>query len=170
MRKFQYAADTSVSVEKSRAELEAILTRYGATAFGYMADQRQAVIMFKVKNRGVKFLLPLPDRGDRKFRFTPHRHHARSEREAIAAWEQACRSYWRALLLCVKAKLEAVQCGITTFDQEFLAHFVLPNGQTFGEVAGKSLDHIVSTGEFPLMLQAPPTVSPEKVPTIVDVH
>jgi hypothetical protein len=37
------------------------------------------------------------------------------------------------LALCIKAKLEAVEAGIVTFDEEFFAHIVLPGGQTVGE-------------------------------------
>lgn len=33
-----YADNTSVSVEKSRGEIERTLGRYGATAFGYMTE------------------------------------------------------------------------------------------------------------------------------------
>jgi hypothetical protein len=51
----------------------------------------------------------------------------------LEAWEQACRSRWRALLLCIKAKLEACAVGITTFDSEFLAHIVTGDGRTVAE-------------------------------------
>ena len=39
-----YAKDTSVSVERSRAEIETTLTRYGATAFGYATDEGRAIV------------------------------------------------------------------------------------------------------------------------------
>lgn len=29
----------------------------------------------------------------------------------------------------IKAKLEAIECGPTTFEEEFLAHTVLPNSK-----------------------------------------
>ena len=45
-----------------------------------------------------------------------------------AAWEQVCRQRWRALLLIIRAKLEAVASGITTLENEFLANIVLPDG------------------------------------------
>jgi hypothetical protein len=37
---------------------------------------------------------------------------------------------WRALCLVIKAKLEAVQSGISEFEDEFLANIVLPTGET----------------------------------------
>lgn len=39
-----YAADTSVSVEKSRAEIERILQRWGAEQFVYGWNREQAVV------------------------------------------------------------------------------------------------------------------------------
>ncbi len=32
----------------------------------------------------------------------------------------------------IKATLEAVESGITTFEEEFLAHIVMPDGMTVG--------------------------------------
>jgi len=46
---------------------------------------------------------------------------------ALAAEE---RRRWLALLLVIKAKLEAVESGIITFEEEFLAHVVMPDGRT----------------------------------------
>ena len=36
-------------------------------------------------------------------------------------WEQGCRSRWRAILLILLAKFEAIEAGISTFEREFLA-------------------------------------------------
>lgn len=144
-----YATDTSVPVERSRAEIERILQRYGATQFAYMSNEKAAVICFVAKSKMVKFLLPLPDRNDKRFWVTPARHNKRTPEEAFKEWEQACRTKWRSLCLCVKAKLEAVDSGITTFEAEFLAHFVLPGGQTFGDYAIPQLDEMSKSGRMP---------------------
>ena len=71
----------------------------------------------------------------------------RDEAGAQKAWEQACRQRWRALSLCIKAKLEACESGITTFEEEFLAQLVLPGGVT---VAEKIMPSIMS-GKMPKM-------------------
>lgn len=147
-----YATTTEVSVEKTRAEIERILQRYGANRFAYMCDERTAVICFQAKGKMVKFLLPLPDRNDPSFRRTPGGRKFRSPDEIYRAWEQSCRSKWRSLFLCVKAKLEAVASGITTFEAEFLAHFVLPNGQTFAEHAIPQLEEASKSGRMPQLL------------------
>jgi hypothetical protein len=126
----KFAQATTVSSDKSRTEIEATLKRYGATAFMYGSMPDRAVIAFEAFDRRVKFELPMPDPKAKEFARTPGRNYQRSPAEATKAYEQAVRQKWRALALCVKAKLEAVEAGITTFEAEFLAHIVLPNGLT----------------------------------------
>lgn len=141
----RYASETTVSVEKSRAEIESTVRRYGASGFisGWLGNQ--AMIQFEARGRRVKFILTLPDKGERRFTHTPGRGMRRSPAEAEREWEQGCRQSWRALALCIKAKLEAVEAGITTFEHEFMAHIVLPSGLTVAEtimpdlLAGRAL-------------------------------
>lgn len=153
----RYAAHTSVSVEKSRAEIEQLVTRAGASEFqsGWMSNQ--AAIMFTLKNRQVRFVMDLPDRASREFMYTPERRKLRSQAEREKAYEQACRSRWRALLLAIKAKLEAIQVGISTFDQEFLAFIVDPRtDRTVAELIAPQLA-LVYAGptDVPLSLPGP---------------
>lgn len=127
----QYAKDTSVSVSTSKAEIERILERYGADQFMSGWSAEQAVIAFTMERRQIRFVLPMPDKEDKRFT-----HHSRGRRTAEAAlkeWEQACRQRWRALALVIKAKLEAVESGISILEDEFLSHIVMPNGRTVGE-------------------------------------
>lgn len=156
-----YADQTNVSVEKSRAELESIVLRYGAARFASMIDQesKEATIGFTINNRHLRFTLPLPDIQDKRFWFTPARRNRRSQQEAYAAWEQECRSKWRSLVLCVKAKLEAVAAKITTFEKEFLAHFVLPDGRTVGDVVIPRLIDTYTHGNSDLLLPAHKTTA-----------
>lgn len=146
----RYADDTNVPVEKSRAEIEALLSRYGADQFASGWTETQAVIMFRCKGRHVRLVLPVPDKED--FRRTPVRAVWRSDDEMRKAWEQGCRQRWRALALCIKAKLEAVECEITTFEQEFLAHIVLPSGESVGAWLAPQLDAAYTNGAMPLGL------------------
>lgn len=87
----RYAADTSVSAEKSRAEIEATLRRYGADSFGYGWETDRAIVQFRMLDRQVRFVLDMPDRNDRAFTHTPERKTARTPAQAEAAWEQATR-------------------------------------------------------------------------------
>lgn len=128
----RFAANTEVSVEKSRAEIERLITRYGATSTAFMNAPGRALIMFEANARRIVFELPLPDIAENRFQFTPVRGKIRTTEQRSDAWEQACRQRWRALALVIKAKLEAVESGITTFEDEFLAHIIMPDGMTVG--------------------------------------
>lgn len=147
-----YAKNTSVSVAKSRDEIERTLQRYGAQkfAYGWDDDTGHAVIMFEAMARRIRFTLPLPDKNSREFT-----HHSRGRRDPDVQermWEQACRQRWRALVLIIKAKLEAVQSGIVAFEDEFLAHTMLPSGETFGEWARPQVDAVYAGGGMPALL------------------
>lgn len=147
-----YAQGTTVNSDKSRAEIEATLRRYGATSFMYGSAPNRAVIAFEAFDRRVKFELPLPSQMDATFIMTPGGKKTRTPAQAIAAWEQACRQKWRALALCIKAKLEAVESGITTFEAEFLAHIVLPNGSTVHAEIASSVSAAYHSGKvMPLL-------------------
>lgn len=148
----RYAEATTVPSERSRMEIERTLTRYGATAFGYMTNPTEAVIVFEIANRRVKFHLPMPDRRSREFTHTPAKGLLRSDDAAAEAYELGIRQRWRALALVIKAKLEAVEAGITTVEQEFLAHIVLPNGSTVGEWAAPQLAIAYERNEMPALM------------------
>ena len=90
----RYAENTSVSSDRSRAEIENTLRRYGADQFMYGWDQQSAVIMFQANDRRVKFVLPMPDRNAREFTVTATGR-SRSQTQALESWEQACRQRWR---------------------------------------------------------------------------
>ena len=148
----RYAENTSVPVDRSEAEIKRLVMRHGASSFVSGEERGRAMLVFAMAGRRVRFILPIPDRADDNFRLTPGRRRERSTNQQYQAWEQACRSRWRALLLTIKAKLEAIETGITTFDDEFLAHFLLPDGKTIGERLLPKLTAICSTGKMPPLL------------------
>lgn len=151
----RYAKDTVVSVEKSRAEIEATLSRYGADCFGYLTSPAGAQVAFRAHHRMLRFVIPLPTRDAPEFKRTPVRKNWRSDDDAYRAWEQACRQRWRALSLAIKAKLEAVESGISTFEAEFLAHIVLPGGETVGSWLGPQIERAYATQQMPPPLALP---------------
>lgn len=76
-----YASQTSVTSDKSRAEIERTLARYGASSFMYGWDQLRAIVAFEMHGRRLKFVLPMPERDGREFTHTPA--------TAPAAWPAA---------------------------------------------------------------------------------
>ena len=152
----KFAANTEVSAEKSRSEIERTLSRYGATAFMYGWEGSRAVIGFRAHNRMLRFVLPMPDKKAREFTHTRHENEwsqrELSQAESEKRYEQAIRQRWRALALAIKAKLEAVDAGITEFESEFLAQIVLPNGQTMADHSKSFIERAYESGEMPLLL------------------
>lgn len=146
-----YAASTAVPADRSRAEIEKTLSRYGASSFMYGWDATRAIVGFVAHERQVRFVLPMPERTDSEFTRTPTGRD-RTKAQAEAAYDQAVRARWRALALVVKAKLEAVETGIVGFEQEFLAHLVLPNGQTVGDWAEPQIAEVYASGVMPPLM------------------
>lgn len=146
----RYATRTEVSTAQSRMEIERTLARYGADQFLSGWDDANAFIGFRCGGRHVRFVLPMPPRSD--FARTPEKQLLRSPEARDAAWEQAQRQRWRALALVIKAKLEAVEAGITEFEDEFLAHIVLPDGRTAGQYLRPQIAIAYERGDMPPLL------------------
>lgn len=146
-----YAESTTVSVEKSRAEIERMLSRHKCTKFttGIDHEEHRAVVQFHAHNRIVKFEIDLPDPTDPKYRRMKNSNLQRTASGIAKVVDQEERTIWRALLLVIKAKLEAVESHITTFETEFLAHVILPNQQTVAEFIGPAVAQMYETGRMP---------------------
>ena len=148
-----YATNTTVSVEKSEAEIKRNLLRHGADQIGVMQGDEGAMVMFRMNGRTYRFALRLPMRDDKEYTHYVHgrsrRPVARSEEAAERFWEQACRSHWRALNLVIKAKLEAVDAGIVTFEDEFMPHAMVNPKQTLGEIMKPQLEAYYAEGKPP---------------------
>lgn len=145
----KYASQTTVSPERSRAEIEQTLTRYGASAFSYGWDGARAAIAFRCDGRSIRFEVAVPQLEDFAYTKAGARRVPEQQRRAR---DQDERQRWRALALVVKAKLEAVDAGVTTFEQEFLAHVVLPDGSTVGEWMEPQLRLTYHDGAMPAPL------------------
>jgi hypothetical protein len=114
MKRRAYAQGTDVSVAKSKAEVDALLGKHGATQRGVMNDDEKSLasILFALAGRCYRIDVPLPKSG-----------------------EQEQRERWRAVVLMVKAKLELVAIGASSVEREFLADLIMADGH-------KLADHI----------------------------
>lgn len=131
-----YAKHTKVPVEQTRTEIERTLKRYGADRFAYFGEDARAIIVFEANSRRIRFDLPLPgEKADKNGRLT--------------------RQKWRALALCIKAKLEAVDSKIETFEEAFLAHVVMPDGKTVAEHTKDTIEKAYVGGAMVPLLPAP---------------
>jgi tRNA nucleotidyltransferase/poly(A) polymerase len=120
-----YANRTAVSAERSRAELEKLLTRAGAKQFGVMTSEAVTHVVFELQNRMVRLTMKMP---------------TLKEVRDLNKCSQERRRLWRVLVLVVKAKLEAVAQGLSDVEHEFLADVVVQGGETVGERLQGELD------------------------------
>lgn len=148
----RYAENTSVSVARTKADIEDTIQKYGAQQFVTGFQGSRAAVGFTVFNRQIRFIIELPDKQERKILFTPERGTRRTDEAAAKEWEQVCRQKWRALYLVIKAKLEAVDSGISSFEDEFMANIVLPDGSLVGEFMKPQIAAAYETGSMPALL------------------
>lgn len=128
-----FAKSTSVPVIRSQEEIRRTLEKYGATGFMFGESNGQAMVAFEMNDKRVKFVMRTSSDTDQKSL-------------------QRIRTAWRCLLLAIKAKLECTESGISTFEQEFMAHIVMPNGQTIGQIILPQIADAYATGNMPPLL------------------
>lgn len=137
----RYAEDTSVPVDRSKQELERLLRQHGAEGYATGWDPKEDRVEFLWQGKQIRFILP------------------RLSASGRTRQEQLDRSRWRALVLVVKAKLEAVRSGIAVFEQEFLGFIVVPDkNQTIYELVQPRL----TAGEFSSGRLLPPASNRSK--------
>lgn len=145
----RYAAQTTVKRDASLAEIERTLQRYGADAFLYGWHPEGAVIGFRWQRRQYQIRVPMPADTAAEFWETPTGR-PRSSSAAHQLYEQAIRQRWRAMALYIKATLEAIELGIVSQDEAFLAFTMLPGGGTIGQRI--AVEQVLNSGELPPLL------------------
>lgn len=114
----RYAQGTKVPASQSKSEIESMLRKRGASSFLSGEANGHYMLMFEMRDRRLKFIVPLPVLG-----------RGTTENKV----KQETKRRMRALLLVLKAKLEAVDSKIVEFETEFLAHIVFRDNITVGE-------------------------------------
>ncbi len=127
----RYAAKTDVSEGRSREQIERLLGEHGADGFMYGWSMSEGSrLEFSMEGRHVRFVLPPLNEQDFGQTATGR---VRSTNSVLTELNQAKRQQMRALFLVVRAKLEAIESHISSFDNEFLAFIVGPNNRTIGD-------------------------------------
>lgn len=139
-----FAEKTTVSIERSQGEIRKILGKFNATGFAYGEKPEMAMVQFEMASKRMKFMLPMAVCGVAK--------NTRGWIMAEKQVDQENRRRWRCLTLAIKAKLECVESGITTLEQEFMAHIMLPNGMTVGEAVLPQINQSYKDGKMPPLL------------------
>lgn len=126
---------TSIPVEKSQADIRAAVMRY--LNRGYSIEERveddgteQAVVQFARGEIVVRIVaeVELPDSGEIMQRSRRARTKTAQEIEQEFR-EQNRKQTWHAIAGSVRARLHAVDRGVSTFEQAFLADIVSSDGK-----------------------------------------
>jgi hypothetical protein len=153
----KFAEGTTVQAGSTKGQIEDLLTSHGCDRYGTMADFATAWILFQHEGIGYKISIQLPDPDDKAFTEYVSRgtRYARADTAARDLYVKELNRRWRALYMVMKAKLVAVDEGITTFVDEFLSHAVLPGGDSFGEHYAPELRKAALDGRMPGVLELP---------------
>lgn len=147
----QYAQGTKVSADRTQAEIQRILMRWGADKVGTLCSRTEAQIFFEYHGKQFRMSIDLPDPGEERFILTPSGRKRRAEPQVFAEWERETRRLWRSLRTVIKAMLIAVEDGVFKFDEVFLPFLLLANNQTFGQAALPKIDKLMAGGDIKLL-------------------
>jgi hypothetical protein len=121
---------TTVPVEKSQAEIRKLLTTHnaGRFAFGEETDSagvRWAAVSFSHGGYSVRMRVPHKPVDELALRSKARRARTQTyaDFEAVAI-EQEAKRIWRVISWNLKARLVAVEEGVETFEEAFLAHLL----------------------------------------------
>jgi len=150
----RFAEGTSVPVSKTRGEIEAMIEKHGASKFMTFIDTDHAVVGFQRGARLIKITVHYPDRTEKRF-VRDHSNYVRSIDKQKELYDADIRRVWRALALVIKAKLESVESGVSTFEQEFMPFIVTRDGRTIGQILLPQLDQVTGGADITRLLGAP---------------
>lgn len=150
--KGMFAKDTSVTVAKSKAELESTLEKYGADKIMIYQEKGNFIVAFEHKSRMVQLRIYAPSIEDMSLD-SIGRKMGKERVEKIV--EKECRQRWRVLVGSVKMKLEMIHLEYSSVDREFMADLMLRDGSTFGQTAIPEILSHYETGKMPSLLALP---------------
>jgi hypothetical protein len=128
---------SGVPVDRTKMEIETMLTDYGASDFTYFLDPVGAMVVFEAQGRRLRFNVPLEQGA------SPKAVRSRNQR-------------WRELLQCIKAKLDSVTSGIESFMEAFLSHVVMPDDRTVYEHVAPHIARVAECEEVQRSLMPKP--------------
>lgn len=129
---------TAVPVARSQEAIRALLQKHGASTFTFgeatISGKVWVGTEFSLEHLSIRLRVPLAEPDEDVLTRKARRARSKTLGEIRAeANEQEARRVWRVLHWSIKARLEAVENGVETLEQAFLAHVVTPDGSTVYE-------------------------------------
>lgn len=153
-------ATTTVPVERSQAEIRKLLTDYGCSRFAFgeetdSASVRWAAVSFAHAGHAVRMRVPHKPLDEKALQAKARRARTQTFDDfQSAAIEQEAKRIWRVMAWNLKARLVAVEEGVETFEEAFLAHLV-------DERTGRTIfQQLVEDGRVELVAPLRPALLP----------
>lgn len=129
----------SRSGAKAREEISKILRGFGCESVGFMDHHHNHELLLAFTHRGRNIQLKASAKGwaNAFLKENPWRSTRTTKREVYEqkALDQGIIAINSILRDWVKGQVTAIECGILSFDQVFMPYMLLPDGQTFLELA-----------------------------------
>lgn len=144
-----YAHGTTVTAQQTQAEIMGLLAARGVNKIATMNEPSRFALAFEFDGVPYRISLPLPEPDEP--RFTTYKQgastYSRSEGSAKQLFEKELNRKWRAFGMVIKAKLVAVEEGISSMEAEFIGNVVLASGRTLSETHASELPALAKAGK-----------------------
>jgi hypothetical protein len=148
----RYAEGTTVDVSKTKGEMMELLSRAGASHYGFGTEPERELIVFRLFDRHYRFTVERPTLDEVKDTL---RRQGR-DLSRVQSWpdkvDAEWRRRWRARLIFLKALLEYAEGDDTEARRLLLPFTLLPDGKTVGEWSEPQIESAYSTGRMPPLL------------------
>lgn len=124
--------ENATSGDKALSEIYKILQKFGCSKMGTMINYEDGSLIIQFEWKGVQVSFPANFKGYaaawlKENPYTPRMRRTRQEHENKAI-EIGSIAIYSILRDWIKAQVVAVETGLVSFDEVFLAHVLLPNG------------------------------------------
>ncbi len=142
-----YAKGTAVSVDRSMNEVRGLLMKNKAEAVAIVESQDAFQVQFVFDGHAYKFPIKYPNPQDPTIRLN-HKGWIKSEAQIQKSIDDEKRRLWRAMVLYIKAALEAHQNGLVNIKRSLMANMVTYSGKTIYQSLESNLDKAKTNPNF----------------------
>lgn len=124
--------ENASSGDKAMAEIQRILQKFGCNKFGTMTDWDAGTLMVQFEWNGQRVTFPASFKGYAEM-WLKENPWSNRRQSSQAEWQQKAMeigsmAVYSILRDWIKAQVVAVETGLITFEEVFLAHLMLPSG------------------------------------------
>lgn len=138
-----YAKGTSVPADRSMSQLRQLLLKNRADGVAIAETREGAAVQFVFERIPYKFHIHYPSGREEKIKFTPTGNE-RSLNQIDKEIDAEVRRLWRAMVLYVKAAIEAHENGLVDLKRSMMGNIMLPTGQTMYQKLEGRLDDVIT--------------------------